>query len=220
LRRVHPLDLLALLSLLLCVAAAVAWAASFRSGVTPFDDFPDGGFAVQHSRGAVRLVLPYGREAVSGPQVNPLPPKQLSPGDSSSWELGGVASIPAPDGGRTRVRHIRLDESTERRWFRADQMDQRSAGGRLAGIEWSTGRRSLGPVDTEATPAATFQTWASVVVPHAWLVALTAPLPAWRIARALRRSRRSRVGLCPRCGYDLRATPDKCPECGAVAAAA
>ena len=60
-------------------------------------------------------------------------------------------------------------------------------------------------------------------VPY-WFVVVVLALPSclWLArARARRvRARRARLGKCTRCGYDLRATPDRCPECGTTAPAA
>ena len=53
-----------------------------------------------------------------------------------------------------------------------------------------------------------------VRVPHGLLVAGFAALPVWRAYGVRKRRCRARSGLCSACGYDLRATPGKCPECG------
>ena len=59
-----------------------------------------------------------------------------------------------------------------------------------------------------------------VSVPY-WLAAVVLAMPAtlWLAARGRRRRRwRRERGLCVVCGYDLRATPARCPECGAAGA--
>jgi hypothetical protein len=50
-----------------------------------------------------------------------------------------------------------------------------------------------------------------------WVPSLTsAILPLLWLGTSIGRRRRRRVGFCPKCGYDLRATPNRCPECGTI----
>ena len=90
-------------------------------------------------------------------------------------------------------------------------LPRRSQSWKWAGFDAYTGAnwhlRALKP----ATP------FRGVAIPHWFLMGIVG-IPAYRWMRSLRRQRdrrrRAARGLCPRCGYDLRASAGRCPECG------
>lgn len=66
--------------------------------------------------------------------------------------------------------------------------------------------------------AGTLGTWRwkfnAILVPYwALLIPLAIP-PMFGFRRVILRARRKRRGQCLACGYDLRQSPDRCPECG------
>ena len=103
------------------------------------------------------------------------------------------------------------------------QMDHR--GGSSFRCFW-TGTRPrrylthVGPHDRTSRTIYNRYYW--VIVPFHLAALAAGMLPAAVAASRWRHRRRGRArsaaGRCPACGYDLQATPDRCPECGAVPA--
>jgi hypothetical protein len=87
----------------------------------------------------------------------------------------------------------------------------RPGGRRLGRAGYSHGPMP-GGVPGGAETMITFPLWPAAV-------ATAVPLGAWLATyrRRKRLRRRAEAGLCRACGYDLRATPGMCPECGTLA---
>ncbi len=122
-------------------------------------------------------------------------------------------AVPAPDPDEIQFLGIRLLRRFEYvyRWPASQYRRLRTPSLRYAG------RQVVSTQIAAGAPSRAKVREISVSVP-CWLAAvLSACLPAdWLLRRRRRQIVRRRLerGQCLRCGYDLRATPERCPECG------
>jgi hypothetical protein len=55
-----------------------------------------------------------------------------------------------------------------------------------------------------------------IMIPHWFVIGVFALAPVGVAVAEFVRWRRRRAGCCAKCGYDLRASSDRCPECGSL----
>jgi hypothetical protein len=130
--------------------------------------------------------------------------KPNSPDDSAGFEITHFR-------GRTLVRHFRrMGGMNEQRWqFRRPTGVEKDVnesfwtsrpGFKLFGLRY--GVMTGGEIN--------------LLVPDGYVLLLTLLLPALWFGKTTSERNGRRNGACRKCGYDLRATPERCPECGSA----
>jgi hypothetical protein len=71
---------------------------------------------------------------------------------------------------------------------------------------------------SQADPRFWRDKYVALAVPYWAVMAIFIVLTLWLNAKRPRFEWRRKIGFCSSCGYDLRATPDRCPECGTIPA--
>lgn len=133
-------------------------------------------------------------------------------GESRSWMVASIGSSGLYtfwwDASVTAEGWYAGSEQRVRPYFEAPPVDVMN----WLGLSFELGRTSRGKTSLFGGN----RSYVALIVPH-WMLAIAASvLPGvWMFKRM--RARRRIAGRCSNCGYDLRATPERCPECGVAA---
>jgi hypothetical protein len=188
--RARLFNLATVLSLPLCAAIALLWVRSYWVGDNWFRD------AYGLDSGRVFHKALFIRSSGGGLALARRVYTNSDPGLVAAWRRTRFAGLPLT--------------------WRTDPSVAYPAGGPLLPtLSWWT-RSGFGLSIERAKSSGYFsESGFALVVPDWSLLIATALLPfAWLTRLGMVARRKAMEGRCRRCGYDLRATPDRCPECG------
>jgi hypothetical protein len=179
--------MLMLISLLLCVAASVLWVRSY-AGSDYLAHGRSGVSSTEHSVTGISHQITWTRGQI-----------QITKSEMTSYSLRIGVAVPPK---RSYWSYGRLGKG-HLYW---DSLPERTMWNRLGFAEIRTGWMSS--FADESRKGFAIPAWLPVLAFGLW--------PALWIVRVVRWRSRLGVGHCRECGYDLRATPKRCPECGAT----